>query len=137
MKRITGFLVLALAAAHAYACSSPMDCELNGVCIAGVCVCDRGWKGETCGALDIGPRQLAYGNGVTPNTSCWGGGPPMRSPATGLYHLFVTEIAGSCGMATWARMSQTTHAVSDTVAGPFMKVDVAIPTQSHNTYYTF
>ena len=146
---------------HKDACASPVDCELNGACSAGgSCVCDRGWKGAACGQLDIGPRRLAYGNGVTPNTSCWGGGPPVLDPQTGKCksslatvwglpcqsnppslhhhsgavrrltsfarlrrtlsladHLLVTEIAGSCGMATWARMSQTTHAVGDAAAG--------------------
>ena len=68
---------------HKDACASP-DCELNGVCsTGGSCVCDRGWKGAACGQLDIGPRRLAYGNGVTPNTSCWGGGPPVLDPQTG------------------------------------------------------
>ena len=61
----------------------------------------------------------------------------MLDPQSGKYHLLVTEIAGSCGMATWARMSQTTHAVGDLAAGPFTKVDVGIPTQSHNAFYSF
>ena len=64
-------------------CRDSTDCELNGVCSTGSCVCDRGWKGAACGQLDIGPRRLAYGNGVTPNTSCWGGGPPVLDPQTG------------------------------------------------------
>lgn len=137
MVLAAALLGLALFAAGADACTSSMSCELNGACTAGKCVCDRGWKGAACGQLDIGPRKLAYGNGVTPNTSCWGGGPPVLDPLTGKYHLLVTEIADGCGMATWARMSQTTLAVSDTAAGPFTKVSVAIPTFSHNTFYAF
>lgn len=59
----------------------------------------------------------------------------MYDPATQEYHLFVSEIAGSCGISTWSRMSQGVHAVSKSVAGPYQRVGVIIPTQAHNIYY--
>lgn len=61
----------------------------------------------------------------------------MFDPETKKYHLFATELAGHCGMSTWARMSQAVHAVSDNMEGPFDRVDVAIPTQSHNIFYAY
>jgi hypothetical protein len=72
--------------------------------------CDRGWKGSSCGVLDLNPLATAahgYG-GLTPNTSSWGGGPPVFD---GSKYLYVSELAGDCGMGTWSRMSQAVHAV--------------------------
>ena len=98
-------------------------------------------------------------------SSSWGGGPPVYDPLTEQYHLFVTELAGhwyvacagrsnfsasfsskcdlawnrsSCsGMGVWARMSQAAHGVSKSKAGPFERVGVAVPTQTHNVYYAY
>ena len=42
-------------------CASPGDigseeaCSLNGVCSHGGCVCDAGWRGSSCGVLDLLP----------------------------------------------------------------------------------
>ena len=113
--------------------------QLNGECVHGVCVCDKGWKGDNCGLLDLNPKPtVAYGfGGVEKDTSSWGGGPPAYDPKTKKYHLFVTELAGNCGMGTWARMSQAAHAVSDSIEGPYERVGLAIPTESHNIYYAY
>ena len=91
-------------------CHSELDCQLNGACVAGACICDTAWAGPTCGELDLEEAPaVAYGFGVTPNTSSWGAGPPVLDPATGTWHLFASEIAGNCGMGTWSRMSQAVH----------------------------
>ena len=39
-------------------------------------------------------------DGFTPTSgvSSWGGGPPVYDAATKKWHLFVSEIAGHCGM---------------------------------------
>ncbi len=109
-----------------------------GACLGGSCVCDKGWTGNGCELLDVEPATVAYGfnASTSPSTSCWGGGPPHKDP-NGQFHLFVTELANSCGMSTWGRMSQATHAVADTLAGPYKKVDIALPTESHNVYYAY
>lgn len=119
-------------------CSSELDCRLNGACVDGRCVCDQGWKGQFCQSLVVSPATLAYGfnNTLTPNTSCWGGGPPYRDQ-NGTYHLFVTELANHCGMGTWGRMSQVAHTVSKNFEGPYQKIETPIPTESHNVYYAF
>eukprot|EP00040_Diaphanoeca_grandis_P024864 m.137143 g.137143 ORF g.137143 m.137143 type:complete len:403 (-) comp29908_c0_seq2:307-1515(-) len=140
-------LVLAALSVASYStmgdmCATDADCQLNGQCTAVhgnsfVCICDKGWVGDDCGVLDVEPGVIAYDHGQTTDTSCWGGGPPYYDAATELYHLYLTEIAGHCGMSTWARMSQATHATSPNVTGPFTKVDVAVGTFTHNVYYAY
>ena len=61
----------------------------------------------------------------------------MYDTLTKQYHLYVSEIAGHCGMGTWDRMSQAVHAVSDSLEGPYERSGLAIPTQTHNTYYAY
>jgi hypothetical protein len=48
-------------------------CSLNGECVNSICNCDKGWKGDSCGLLDLNPQPtVAYGyGGLTPNTSSW------------------------------------------------------------------
>ena len=40
-------------------------------------------------------------------------------------------------MGVWARMSQAAHAVSTSLEGPYKRVGLAVPTQTHNTYYAY
>lgn len=41
--------------ASATSCSTASDCNLNGDCVGGTCVCDKGWRGSpTCGVLTLG-----------------------------------------------------------------------------------
>ena len=118
-------------------CQTAVDCELNGECVRSRCVCDKGWTGAQCGALNLDPvAHVAYGyNPLTPlasRFSSWGGGPPVKSAEDGKYHLFVSELAGQCGMSTWNRMSTASHAISDRVEGPYTKVETLIGTESSN-----
>ena len=131
-------MMIMLSATFASACTSELDCELNGACIAGACVCDMAWAGPTCGDLELEPAPtIAYGYGTTPNTSSWGAGPPAFDTETGTFHLFASEIAGNCGMGTWSRMSQVVHAVAESAAGPYRRKGVLISTEAHNTYYAY
>ena len=38
-----------------YACTTPTDCELLGECVSGSCVCRPGFKGPSCGSVDLAP----------------------------------------------------------------------------------
>ena len=145
MPRIVVYLfALSLAASvqcvFASSCSTAFDCQLNGECSNGVCICDAAWTGPQCGVLDVEQGTVAYGNGAatSPLTSSWGGGPPVAD-ANGLYHLFVSEIAAHCGMSTWARMSFAAHTVSSSPVGPFTRLageaGIVIGTFVHNTFY--
>ena len=124
------------------ACKTEVDCQLNGACEQSKCVCDKGWKGEQCGALNLEPAaRIAYGydqaTEVTERFSSWGGGPPVKSTEDGKYHLFVSELAAHCGMSTWDRMSTSVHAIADTIDGPYSKVATVVGTESHNTIYVY
>ena len=130
--------MLTALAALAVGCATELDCSLNGACNNGVCACDKGWSGATCGQLHLDPTaHVAYGWTSTSNVSSWGGGPPVYDATTQKYHMFVSEIAAHCGMSTWARMSQSVHTISDTVDGPYQRADLVIPTVSHNTIYAY
>ena len=76
------------AAATADPCSNDLDCQLNGACTAGLCVCDKGWRGADCGTLNLNnTANVAYGYTSESKISSWGGGPPMWDSATGKYQL--------------------------------------------------
>ena len=119
-------------------CSSDLGCSLNGVCRSGACACDAPWGGPACALLQILPSPVAGAGagagiyGVAPNVTSWGGNVVQWPQDDGRFHLFVAEIAESCGMANWKNNSFVTHAVSDAVGGPYVKADVAVPSWAHN-----
>ena len=49
-------------------CKSPLDCGLNGECISGKCVCDKGWRGWCCGSLDLLPVNKSQRGLLVPGT---------------------------------------------------------------------
>ena len=73
----------------------PNDCSGRGVCtqppnlLAGRCVCDPGWTGETCSVLRLAPTPAAGGYGFTPNVSSWGGAQLLVGDT---YHLYTAEM---------------------------------------------
>ena len=55
-------LWLAAGAAGAWGCSTEHDCQLNGVCEAGVCHCDPAWGSPDCSVLQLeADGTVAYG----------------------------------------------------------------------------
>jgi hypothetical protein len=49
---VTCHLLLVFVTSTALACTSDLDCSLNGVCsTVGVCECDKPWSGSVCGEL--------------------------------------------------------------------------------------
>eukprot|EP00662_Eupelagonemidae_sp_cell21_P021220 gene21220-39038_t len=84
-----------------------MDCGLNGECAGGVCACDRGWRGDVCGELDLRPADRARRGLAVPGTSTWGG-TPVRDGGGGV-HLFAERMANGCGLSTWANNSAIVH----------------------------
>jgi hypothetical protein len=85
------------------ACTSPLDCGLNGECVGGHCQCDSAWKGNNCTALNLLPMSLkAVEEGAYHRKSgatTWGGR-PFRGD-DGAYHLFVAELANNCTLKSW------------------------------------
>ena len=126
-----------VAAPTPWACASSHDCQLNGRCVDGRCDCDAAWKGERCEELALdGDGAYAYG-GPTSTITSWGGGPPAFDAASGNFTLFVTEIAGHCGLSEWSGQSTIVAATAASAAGPFERQRVAVGCQAHNPYYAY
>ena len=58
--------------------------------------------------------------------------PASPKSAQGKWHLFVSEITQGCGLFYWDRNSQCTHAVADSIEGPYEKQDTALPVWAHS-----
>ena len=122
-----------------WACSTDLDCSLNGVCTDQRCLCDLPWGEEGCGVLLFSPLprpSSAYG--YHPNVTSWGGnavfgGSETAETGDGKWHLFVSEIAGEhCGLTRWNSNSRVVHAEAEAVEGPYLFADVALPVEAHN-----
>ena len=135
---ITASLFFTVSTAVA-ACTSGLDCSLNGVCANGACACDPGWHGPACELLSLGAspasaaQGAAYGFGKPFATTSWGGNAIFAAGGDEQWHLFVTEIAGAgCGLHAWQGQSTVVHATASSASGPYERVGVAVEHQAHN-----
>ena len=48
------------------------------------------------------------------------------------YHLFVSRMTNNCSLRHWRTNSRIDHAVSESVMGPYIFSDVAVPVWAHN-----
>lgn len=138
--RSNGAAVGAVASAAAVqgACETSLDCNLNGICTHGTCVCDAEWNDNaTCGTLQFQPvpKDIHSGlplgaYGMSPNHTSWGGN--VVHYGDGHYHLYVAEMVEGCGLQTWETNSEVTHAIATSITGPYTKVDVALKPWAHN-----
>ncbi len=118
-------------------CSSDSDCNLNGVCVTGACVCDRGWSGPSCGQLDLLPveaRSPAATSGqIWPpqglQQSAWGGN--VVAGADGGFELVVSDL-GTCGLEAWQTNSRIVSAKSKSLTGPFVFDSEVMGAFAHN-----
>ena len=105
MLTILSMLAIDITIASMTACSSNLDCELNGGCMNNTCKCNSGWKGESCSTLNltIAPNPNL---GVWPlsqshasETSYSWGFTVIKSMTDGdnLYHAFVNT--GCCNFS--------------------------------------
>jgi hypothetical protein len=126
-------LLLLLLEQHALGapCRTPIDCQLNGLCTAGSCVCHIAWTGANCGRLRLlSPPGFSPGgfHSLNSSSSAWGGGAvydPTRKQWVGVFH----EISHKCGMGTWGCNGQLGLAVGDAPAGPFTPTKLLLPHQ--------
>ncbi len=111
----------------------PVDptCSYNGDYNAGAntCTCDPGWFGASCQRLHVGPAQV--NSGYRPEGFDSWGAAVLLDEETGLYHMWVSQIANHCDITYWARNSMTVHATSVSPDGPFTYVDDAFPVMTH------
>ena len=118
------------------ACTSDMECSLNGRCVAGGCVCDPAWEGAACDRLAVLPTDrdepaAAYGGDAQPlNVSSWGGN--ILEGDDGTWHLWVSEFAEGCGLCAWLNNSRVVHATATSPQGPFKRQGVSLGIFSHN-----
>lgn len=119
------------------ACTTDLDCSLNGACDAasGACACDAPWSGAACETMELRPVSFPQGYGMRAhalqngaNTS-WGGNVLFDGTQ---YHLFVNAIANECLLGTWGRNSRIDHAVSGRVEGPYSYRDTAVGVWASN-----
>ena len=146
---LVAVVATAAAATGAAACSTDLDCSLNGACTAGACECAAPWHGPGCELLRFRPSSFPQGYGMAPNLTTWGGG-AIYDTGTKKYHSYISSMTNDCGLETycplppaplmptdgdgrrWTQNSRIEHGVADTVTGPYKFVDVAVPTWSHN-----
>lgn len=107
---------LAVTAQQAVACTSDLNCSLNGVCTGGKCVCDRPWKGSSCEQMGFNATTRASGKTLYPLSdprNTWNG-PIVQSP-DGKYHLYCPLYnVGSLGGPPTIK-----HGVANSVTGPY------------------
>eukprot|EP01046_Picozoa_sp_COSAG06_P059960 COSAG06_NODE_12584_length_1360_cov_22.281014_1_plen_402_part_01 len=116
------------------ACSGPLDCQLNGACTGGKCVCGAAWTGANCSRLDFLPATK--GAGFYTANSSWSswGNMVSRDPQSGKYYMAADEMANHCGLGTWGRNSRCVMAEAETAAGPYRRVSVVVDPWCHGTW---
>jgi hypothetical protein len=121
-------LAAAATAVHGVVCGNNADCSLNGVCENAACVCDAAWETGAgarlgCGTLSLLPAARGVGLHSVDggrNTSSWGGS-VLQDEATGIWHMFASELTAHCGIRSWTYNSRVVHATSPSPLGRFVR----------------
>ncbi|CAH1787739.1 unnamed protein product [Owenia fusiformis] len=114
-------------------CRSNMDCSLNGECLDGMCKCDPAWMLHNCDVLNLLPANKNTGYKQMDDgapTSSWGG-PVVRDPVDGTYHMFPAEMTRHCGINSWIVNSRIVHAMSETPTGKYKRIEEQQPPFAH------
>jgi len=125
-------LLMFAAALWALACRTDDDCHLNGVCTTqSTCSCAPGWTGSTCAQLHLLPaKPRPFAGYEEADTASWGGS-VLEDPSTGLFHMYVSRMAGHCGLRSWTSNSEVVHATSLDPEGPYVFAEVVVPHFAH------
>jgi len=132
MARAFWLLPLLLGSASAD-CVVDDDCNLNGVCDQGSCICDSPWLGDDCSLLDVVPSPVAPAYpppSIFNSTTSWGGSVALGDDNK--YHMFAAEMANGCGLNSWGTNSIVVRSISDTPTGPFQRQEVVVDAFAHN-----
>lgn len=137
--RVSYFLLASLVA------SSPPPCSLNGVLspTTGECACVPGWGGTECETLLLLPSspltsatQVYYhpssDHTATWHSNSWGIFVLPDDSGSGVFHGYMTELEGNCSLSSYGAASRILHVTSSTPTGPWVVVDVALPSFAHN-----
>ena len=122
----------------AQACKSDLDCSLNGICSGNSCVCDRPWKGSSCGVLGYKLTPIS-GKSLFPlnkTHNTWNG--PIVGPVDEKYHLFNPYYENKTGIPSLFRVEYIMHGTTDKIEGPYSwGVEPNIPGGINPMFLTF
>ena len=127
------YLIFALSfAAGCAACTSEMDCALNGACVAGACRCASFWEGSDCSRVRFGRVPAATLGALQPaaDASHWCAG--VLPDENGTWHAYSALMDKNCGLNAWQRNSIITHATGPSPTGPFAPESTVLSFFSHN-----
>ena len=79
------------------ACVTDSDCSLLGECVTGKCVCDKGWAGERCGVLNLGPVDKSNRPGIANASYATWGASPVKG-ADGKWRVAHAQMSHHCGI---------------------------------------
>eukprot|EP00040_Diaphanoeca_grandis_P040755 m.262103 g.262103 ORF g.262103 m.262103 type:complete len:363 (-) comp44380_c0_seq1:127-1215(-) len=108
-------LVTVMTTTMASACTTDLDCSLNGKCLSASCMCTKPWSGVTCGKLAyaLTPASAKSLYNVSDPRNTWNG--PIVTGPDGKYHLYNPIYhAGSLGGPT-----SVLHGVATNITGPY------------------
>jgi len=83
----------------AQGCTSPLDCSLNGLCVAGACHCDTVWLGLTCKRMALVPSACAS-RPHTDTRSTSAAGAAASSVGTSGYPRWLRTVGSPLGSTT-------------------------------------
>ena len=121
-------------------CSTDWDCELLGDCVNGECVCDPGWKGDSCGTLNLGPTTVIWPNSAglkAGQAASWGASVLSAAPSelNGVTHHLFADVVCLKYTCAHTNSAQIIHATSTSgVSGPYTFVETAIPAEVENVH---
>jgi hypothetical protein len=103
-------------------CATELDCQLNGECVDGHCVCDDAWSGnKNCSTLALLPAKAKNGYGaVGSKSSSWGAGVDY-DPVSKKWIMGISDYNLQCGQMALDPNQRCGLAVSDTPDGPYIR----------------
>jgi sucrose-6-phosphate hydrolase SacC (GH32 family) len=103
-------------------CTTELDCQLNGECVRGQCVCDAAWSGnKNCSTLALLPAKVDNGyGGVGSKSSSWGAGVDFE-PKSQKWIMGISDYNLQCGQMSLDPNQRCGLAVSDTPDGPYIR----------------
>jgi hypothetical protein len=90
------------------------------VCTEGSCICDKPWKGPSCGSLGYKKTTPISGKSLFPlnkSHNTWNG--PIVGPVNGTFHLFNPYYGNYTGIKSLFRVEYIMHGTSDKIEGPY------------------
>lgn len=108
-------------------CSTAVDCSYAGACVAGACVCEQGFMGATCAALNNATRVPVHSGFRLDAYHVWGS-QVVYDRSDGVYtmaaSIYPVELPF---LQSWLYVAQICTATSRTPLGPYTMGDIVLP----------